>query len=235
MSSGGQPGLLYNEFMQADPLLKEKLFALSCFDISQWEESPNWTIDDDTVESFLDTCEELLDRDTFYSFRRGNEEWIENALHRGILSNYILSWHLSSSLGYETEIEKLSGGLDNFDVRLIKNDLPYCDIELKRMATANSIDTEVASHIESCEASSSADYTVLFLYFPLGEEEDSHRVNDYLKGYIYSYSNNLQFFISDDNYLCPITAPIEPVATDITPLERSVQILRHEVGIERRT
>jgi hypothetical protein len=235
MSSGGQPGLLYNEFMQADSLQKEKLFALSCFDISHWEESPNWTIDDDTVESFLDMCEDLLDTGTYYSFYRGNEEWIEKALHRGILSNYILSWYLSSSLGYETKIEKLRGGLDNFDLRLIKNDLPYCDIELKRMATANSIDTEVGSHIESCEASSSADYTVLFLYFPLGEQEDSHRVNDYLKGYIYSYSNNIQFFDSDNNYFCPITAPIEPIRTDITPLERSVQILRNEVGVERRT
>lgn len=235
MSGGGQLGALYNGFMESPQLTKERLFALSCFDISQWEAEPNWTVSREVVNRFLSGCETILDRRQYNQFTgEAGEEWIENALYRGIISNHLLSWHVSSTLGYQTEVERLSGGLDNFDVQILKDGLPYCDIEIKRLASSRSIDSEVNSHIDTCKSHSDADHTVLFLYFPLGAEERSGRVNDYLEGYVYSYCNNVDFFEHGDDYICPIPAPIDPDEDDTLPLEKSVNVLRHEVGIERR-
>lgn len=233
--SSGQLSALQSGFMGASQLRKERLFALSCFDISHWESEPNWTISDDIVDRFLSECEAILDRRHYNRFTgEAGEGWIENAMHRGIIANHLLSWHVSSTLGYRTKVERLSGGLDNFDVRILKDGLPYCDIEIKRFASSRSIDTEVESHIATCESHSEADYTVLFLYFPLGEEERSARVNDYLVGYVYSYSHNVEFFMQDENYICPVPSPVDPDEDDIVPLEKTVNVLRHEVGIERR-
>lgn len=235
MLDGGQLGALYNGFMGSAQLTKERLFALSCFDISQWEAEPNWTISRGIVDRFLSECEEILNRRQYNRFvGEAGEEWIENALNSGIIANHLLSWHVSSTLGYQTEVERLSGGLDYFDLRILKEGLPYCDIEIKRLASSRSIDTEVDSHIATCESHSDADHTVLFLYFPLGEEERSGRVNDYLEGYIYSYCNNVAFFEHGDDYICPVPAPIDPDEDDIVPLEKTVDVLRREVGIERR-
>lgn len=235
MSGGGQLGALYKGFMGSAQLPKERLFARSCFDISQWEAEPNWTVSRDVVDRFLSECEEILNKGRYNRFiGEAGEGWIDNALNSGIIANYLLSWHVSSTLGYDTQEEHLSGGLDYFDVQILKEGLPYCDIEIKRLASSRSIDTEVESHVDACESHSDADHTVLFLYFPLGEEERSARVNDYLEGYVYSYCNNVDFFEQGDDYICPVPAPINPDEDDIGPLERTVHVLRHEVGIERR-
>lgn len=235
MPSDGRPGVLYNGFIGADLLIKERLFGLSCFDISHWEDEPNWSIDQDVEEKFLDTCETIMDRGDWRRFvGKIGEDWVEDALYRGILSNHLLAWHVSSKLGYRVDFERMTGGLDHFDVLIIKDEIPYCVIEIKRLGSTNSIDTEVQAHIENCKEYSNADFSVLFCYFPIGKDERSHRVNDYLKGYIYSYSENIGFFDSTDNFISTIPAPITPTEDDITPLSRTVQILTEEVGIARR-
>lgn len=225
---------LLSEFSSIDTNMQEHIFSVSCFEPSHWEASPSWDLSRGDLDQYI---EEVLDTLLSDSQRRAIErneqiEKVHHSFYHGDMINQLFCQYLSSELSLHCSPESTTG-TEDFDITVHRDEMPLCNIGVKRMATSSNILDNLYEHRDNVQTYGDGDYSLLAMYFPLTDSSNSNRARDLISQYEYLSPELDSFYSQNNRYVATIPAPINSGDNDIKPLEETKDILTQEFGIGR--
>lgn len=221
-------------FLDLAPSDQEQVFAISCVEPSHWEASPNWEISHEELDDLILASASNLLEDYQYDVleRRNQLNELKSAFYHGDMTNQFLTRFLAHELDHRFVPESV-GGAEDFDVTMYRDEIPLCDIGIKRMATSSQLSSYLDQHRDKVQSIGEGDCAVLMLYYPTTTITNSRRVRDFVFGYEYLASEIDAFYAEENNYISVIPAPLTPEDNAIQPLRETRDLLRYELGLDR--
>lgn len=225
---------LLSSFLDLSPRERERIFSISCIEPSHWEASPSWDISTQELDGMiLDATRELLEDWQYENLdRKGQLEDVKSSFYHADMINRLMCSYLSHELNHRC-VPESDGSTEQFDVTIYRDDMPLCDIGIKRMATSSQISEYLNQHRDKVQSIGRGNYSVLFLYYPITDISDSKRVREFVFGYEYLSPKIDPFYESPNNYISVIPAPLEPTDEDIFPLYETKDFIQHKLGLSR--
>ena len=225
---------LKSGFQDLPEVEQEDFFALTCFDLGHWEESPAWKVDYNQVDRELTEYFRKIFSQTEWNkieSRDGGADWLLNRCRDGKITNFLLAWYLEQHSTYACRTESKNNNSE-YDVTMVEDGVPLCGLEIKRLASTRQIAENLEQHQEDSHNRENVRNTVLVNYFPITDASKSRRVRDFVSGYDHLPSEVHEFYKGEENYVVNLPAPVSPTKRDITPLEGTYQVLRQKIGFD---
>jgi hypothetical protein len=223
---------LRNGFKQLPPEDKEECFALSCYDLGDWEEGFDWLSNLDDVRENIDEYLSKLTPDPLWAQIRANRSKLSTAQDfflTGEASNHFLAWYL------ESEFDRVQGHTESrssqsqFDVRLSVEEVDVVGIEMKRVANSGQLTNYLRKFPKLCAKRTDTTYKILIMYYPVGMEA-AHRAPSLVRGYGPLSAMTNGFYEPEEIFVGNIPATYPRQGGEVRPLRETKDILQHRLG-----
>jgi len=223
---------LKNGFKQLSPEDKEECFALSCYDLGDWEEGFDWLSNLDDVREDINQYLSTLTPDPLWAQIRDSQPELDDAQDfflTGEASNYFLAWYLESEFDRVRGHTESRNSQSQFDVRLSVEDVDVVGIEMKRVANSGQLTHYLREFPELCEKRTDTEYKILIMYYPVGTET-AHRAPSLVRGYGPLSALTDVFYEPEKTFVGNIPATYPRQGDEIRPLRETKNILQHRLG-----
>lgn len=213
---------------------KESAFALSCYDLGDWEEGFDWLSDPREVRENIDTFLAQLLPDSLWAQLSGDEgrrEQAQDLFLTGEMSNYFLAWYLEDRFDRVQSRTESNNSTSEFDVILLEDDVPTVGIEMKRVANSGQLTNYLRDFPEKCDQRQDTQYKFLIVYYPVSQPV-ARRAQSLVRGYGPLAPMTDDFYQPENVFMANIPAPYPREDNETRPLRETRNFLREKTTVD---
>lgn len=229
-----QPRTLKTGFNSLDPEEREECFALSCYDIGDWEEGFDWLSQESSVRDDINQYLEKLTPNTLWKkvYRDPGElSKAQDLFLTGEASNYFVAWYLEDVFDKIKARTESQNSKSQFDVTLSQRNVDTVGIEMKRVANSNQLTSYFRKFPEVCNKRPDTKYKLLIIYYPVNQTA-AKRAPSLVRGYGPLSAMTDSFYTPESVFVANLPASYPRKGSEIQPLRETRNIIQSKTDAD---